>query len=49
MDAVTVVVPELFVTRWWHRLLHNRTGFLLKIALLSEPGVVVTNIRYRMP
>ena len=47
VDAVTVIVPEFVTTRWWHKLLHNQAGLLLKFALMFEPGVVVTNVRYR--
>jgi amino acid transporter len=48
LDTVTVVLPEFETTRWWHRLLHNQTGLTLKIALMFESGVVVTNVRYRV-
>lgn len=48
VDLVTVVVPEFVTTGWWHRLLHNQSGLLLKFALMFEPGVVVTNIRYHL-
>jgi len=47
-DLVTVVVPEFATTRWWHGLLHNQSGLLLKLALMREPGVVVTNVRYHV-
>jgi amino acid transporter len=48
VDLVTVVIPEFATTRWWHGLLHNQSGLLLKFALMSEPGVVVTNVRYHV-
>ncbi len=47
LDLVTVIVPEFVTTRWWEGLLHNQSGLLLKLALLFEPAVVVTNVRYR--
>ena len=47
VDVVTVIIPEFEVTHWWHRLLHNQAGLMLKFALMFEPGVVVTNVRYR--
>ncbi|UCH36361.1 MAG: APC family permease [Armatimonadota bacterium] len=47
-DVVTVVLPEFATTHWWHRLLHNQSGLLLKFALMWEPGVVVTNVRYHV-
>ncbi len=49
VDTVTVIVPEFVTTRWWHKLLHNQAGLMVKFALLLEPGVVVTNVRYRPP
>jgi hypothetical protein len=48
VDLVTVVIPEFATTRWWHGLLHNQSGLMLKLALMSEPGVVVTNVRYHV-
>ena len=47
-DVVTVVLPEAVPTRWWHHLLHNQTGLRLKLALLSRPDLVVTNVRYSL-
>ncbi|MBI3919863.1 MAG: APC family permease [Armatimonadetes bacterium] len=46
VDLVTVVIPEFVTNRWWHRLLHNSSGLLLKFALLWRRNVVVTNVRY---
>ncbi|HEY3333101.1 MAG TPA: APC family permease [Capsulimonadaceae bacterium] len=45
-EIVTVVVPEFVSTRWWHTLLHNQAGLILKIALALRPGIVVSNVRY---
>jgi amino acid transporter len=45
-DIVTIILPEAVPTRWWHHLLHNQTGFRLKLALLARPDLVVTNVRY---
>jgi hypothetical protein len=45
---VTVVMPEFLVSKWWHNLLHNQTALTLKRAFLTEPGVVVTNVPYRL-
>jgi hypothetical protein len=47
VDMVTVIIPEFVTSRWWHGLLHNQSGLLLKLVLLFEPGVIVTNVRYR--
>ena len=44
--VVTVVLPEFVPKKWWHRLLHNQAGLLLKIALMSRRDIVFTNVRY---
>ena len=43
---VTVVVPEFISYKWYHALLHNSNGFLVKYYLGQRPGVVVSNVRY---
>lgn len=43
-DTLTVILPEFVVAHWWERILHNQTAFRMKTALLSRPGIVVTNI-----
>jgi amino acid transporter len=43
---VTVVVPEFVPGKWWHAVLHNANGFLVKYHLSHKPGVIVTNVRY---
>jgi hypothetical protein len=43
---VTVVIPEFVPAKWWHGILHNQTGLMLKYALLFKRDIVVTNIRY---
>ena len=48
LDTVTVVIPEFATARWWHKLLHNQSGLMLKFALMREPGVVVINVRYHL-
>lgn len=45
-STLTVVVPEFTSNRWWHSLLHNSSGLLVKLYLLNRPGVIVTNVRY---
>ncbi|MGQ9454970.1 MAG: APC family permease [Armatimonadota bacterium] len=44
--VVTVVLPEFVPAKWWHKLLHNQTGIVLKIALMLRRDIVVTNVRY---
>jgi hypothetical protein len=45
-EMVTIVIPEFVPTRWWHNLLHNQVGLLLKLSLAFRPGIVVSNVRY---
>lgn len=46
-DVVTVVLPELIsATKWWHRLLHNRSGETLREMLGEREDIVVTHFRY---
>lgn len=33
-QLATVVLPEFVPARWWHGLLHNQSGWLIKMALL---------------
>jgi len=44
--VVTVVIPEFVPVKWWHKLLHNQSGFFLKWALMFRRDLVVTNVRY---
>jgi len=48
LDLVTVILPEFATTRWWHKLLHNQSGLVIKWLLLFQRHVVVTNVRYRV-
>ena len=47
-QTVTVVIPEFVTGRWWHRLLHNQSGLLLKMVLMFQEGVITTNVRYHV-
>lgn len=44
--VVTVVLPEIVPCKWWHRLLHNQSALMLKIALMMRRDIVFTNVRY---
>ncbi|MEX2458732.1 MAG: amino acid permease [Actinomycetota bacterium] len=45
---VSVVLPRRTYARWWHRLLHDRTGRTLARALAGRPHVDVVTIPYRL-
>jgi len=48
LDLLTVVIPEFVVSHPIHSVLHNQTGWQLKLALLYEPKVVVVNVPYHL-
>ena len=43
-ETLTVILPEFVVAHWWEYPLHNQTAFRLKAALLTRPGIIVTDI-----
>jgi hypothetical protein len=45
-DVVTIVLPELVTRKWWHRILHNQAGPVLRIMLASRRDVVIASVRY---
>jgi amino acid transporter len=47
-DIVTVLIPEVVVSRWWEQLLHNQSALVLKGRLLFRKGVVVTSVPYHL-
>jgi len=44
--VITVIVPEFVPVKWWHKILHNQSGFAIKFALLFRKDIIVTNVRY---
>lgn len=44
--VITVVIPEFVPAKWWQKLLHNQSGFLVKFALLFRKDIITTNVRY---
>jgi len=47
-QAVTVVLPEYVVKRFWHRALHNQLGVRLKKALANRPNTVIVEVPYHL-
>lgn len=43
---ITVVIPEFVPAKWWHKLLHNQSGLILRIALLFRRDIITANVRY---
>jgi hypothetical protein len=47
-ETLTIVVPQFVPRKWWHQLLHAQTAVLLRLALVNYPGIVITNVPYRI-
>ncbi|WP_241844476.1 APC family permease [Kitasatospora sp. CB01950] len=46
--TLTVILPEIVVRHWYHRLLHNRLAARLRRALRPLPKVVVTTVPFHV-
>jgi amino acid transporter len=47
--TLTVILPEIVVRHWWHRILHSQTAPRLRRALRPLPKIVVTSIPFHLP
>ena len=47
-ETITIVVPQFIPSKPWHNALHMQTANLLRSELLSNTGVVVTDVPYRL-
>lgn len=47
-DIISVLISEFQTKKWWHRLLHNQTGFILRTRLILQEKVVVSTIPYHL-
>lgn len=47
-DYITVVIPEFETRKWWHRLLHNQTGLVLRTLLIFNKNVVVATLPFHL-
>jgi amino acid transporter len=45
-DKITVVVPQFVSRHWWGNLLHAQTATWLRLALLTRPEIVITDVPY---
>jgi len=48
-DFLTVVIPELLTTRSLFSAIRRGTSFYLKVRLLSEPQIVITDVPFVIP
>ena len=46
--TLTVILPEIVVRHWRHRILHNRTAPRLRRALRPLPKIVVTTVPFHL-
>ncbi|MPM15042.1 hypothetical protein SDC9_61407 [bioreactor metagenome] len=47
-DYITVVIPEFETKKWWHRLLHNQTGWILHTSLTLRENIIVTTVPFHL-
>lgn len=47
-DYITVLIPEFEPRKWWHRILHNQTGWILRTVLILQKSVVVCIVPYHL-
>lgn len=43
-DTITVLIPEFETKKLWHRLLHNQSGWLLRLRTLPYLDVVISTV-----
>lgn len=47
-EVFIVVMPQFVSMHWWTSILHSQTAFLLRLNLLSYPGIVIIEIPYQV-
>lgn len=47
-DYITILIPEFQTKKWWHRLLHNQTGWVLRTLLILKENVIVTSVPFHL-
>lgn len=47
-DYITILIPEFETKKWWHRLMHNQTGWILRTMLILKQNVIVTTIPFHL-
>lgn len=47
-DYITIIIPEFETKKWWHRLLHGQTGFVLRTLLILKENVIVTTMPFHL-
>jgi hypothetical protein len=47
-ETITIVVPQFVPRQRWASLLHTQAAFILRLALLFKPGIVITDVPYQV-
>ena len=47
-ELLTIIVPQFVSRHWSHNLLHAQTALWLRIALLLQPDIVITDVPYQI-
>lgn len=47
-DYITILIPEFETRKWWHRLLHNQTGWIVRTVLILKQNIIVTTVPYHL-
>lgn len=47
-DYITILIPEFETRKWWHRLLHNQTGLILRTMLILKKNVIVSTVPFHL-
>ncbi len=47
-ETITIVVPQFVPRHWFDNLLHSQTAVLLRLALLFNDHVIVTDVPYQV-
>jgi amino acid transporter len=47
-EAITVVVPQFVPRHWWNNLLHTQAAWMLRLALLLRPDIVIIDVPYQV-
>jgi len=45
-ETVTVVLSQFVITKWWHNMLHNQTGYFIKSMLYKNRNIAVLTVPY---
>ena len=47
-DQLTIVVPRFVPRRSWENVLHTQTALMLRMALMFQEGIVITDVPYQV-